>query len=56
MQLSTSVENGPMRRAAEKLGYELEGTMKAYWPRPDGGREDYAMYALTSLDQLRRGS
>jgi RimJ/RimL family protein N-acetyltransferase len=55
VQLSTSVENIAMRASAEKLGYEFEGTLKAYWPRPDGGRDDYAMYAITSLDRLRGG-
>jgi len=55
VQLSTSVGNFAMRRVAEKLGYRLEGTLRDYWPRPDGGRDDYAMYAIRSSDRLPRG-
>jgi RimJ/RimL family protein N-acetyltransferase len=36
-----------MRRVLERLGWELEGVLHAYGPTEGGGREDYAMYAVT---------
>jgi len=36
-----------MRRVLEHTGYELEGVLRSYAPGADGGREDYAMYAIT---------
>ena len=47
VQASTAVSNAAMRRVLEELGWELEGTLRAYGPAEDGGREDYAMYAVT---------
>jgi RimJ/RimL family protein N-acetyltransferase len=53
VQLSTAVHNATMRRAAEKIGFAFEGILRAYLPSDDGGRDDYAMYAVTSVDELR---
>ena len=47
MQASTAVSNAPMRRVLEALGWELEGILRAYGPSEGGGREDYALYAIT---------
>ena len=46
VQASTDVRNAPMRRVFEKLGWELEGIMRAFMPTADG-RADYALYAVT---------
>jgi RimJ/RimL family protein N-acetyltransferase len=44
VQASTDVRNAAMRRALEKAGFALEGTMRGFMP--DGeGRADYALYA-----------
>jgi RimJ/RimL family protein N-acetyltransferase len=48
VQASTDVANAGMRRALEKAGFALEGTMEAYMPAAEG-RTDYALYALTRL-------
>jgi RimJ/RimL family protein N-acetyltransferase len=47
VQASTAVSNLAMRRVLERLGWELEGVLRAYGPAEDGAREDYAMYAVT---------
>lgn len=47
VQASTAVSNAPMRRVLEALGWELEGILRAYGPSEGGGREDYALYAIT---------
>ena len=46
VQASTAVSNAAMRRVLDALGWELEGVLRAYGPTEDGGREDYAMYAV----------
>ena len=53
VQASTDVTNRPMRRVFEKLGWEHEGTLRAFMPA-DGGRADYALYAVTQPSRLRR--
>lgn len=53
VQASTDVTNTPMRRVFEKLGWEQEGTLRAFMPA-DGGRADYAMYAITRQSPPRR--
>ena len=50
VQLSTDVENVPMRRSAEKAGYAFEGVLRGYWPVPEGPARDYAMYARIRND------
>ena len=50
VQLTTDVENGAMRRVAERLGFAFEGVLRAFMPGPDGPR-DYAMYAITERDE-----
>ncbi|HEX5449672.1 MAG TPA: GNAT family protein [Gaiellaceae bacterium] len=52
VQASTDVTNAPMRRVFEKLGWEHEGTLRAFMPA-SGGRADYAMYATTRRSRPR---
>jgi RimJ/RimL family protein N-acetyltransferase len=47
VQASTAVWNVPMRHVLEKLDFADEGVMRAFMPRPDGGRDDYVLYART---------
>jgi [ribosomal protein S5]-alanine N-acetyltransferase len=54
VQASTWVENVPMRRVFERLGWRLEGVMRDFMPTPDGGLDDYALYALTRPSFERR--
>jgi RimJ/RimL family protein N-acetyltransferase len=49
VQLSTDVDNAPMRRSAEKAGFTFEGVLRGYW-RDGEGIHDYAMYARTLAD------
>jgi RimJ/RimL family protein N-acetyltransferase len=44
VQAGTMVTNAPMRRVLEKVGFELEGTMRSFAPEGDG-RADYCLYA-----------
>lgn len=53
VQASTDITNAPMRRVFEKLGWELEGTLRAFMPA-EGGRADYALYATTLPSSMRR--
>jgi RimJ/RimL family protein N-acetyltransferase len=50
VQASTALTNVAMRRVLERLGYREEGTLRGFMPAEDGGREDYAMYAVTRAD------
>lgn len=50
VQASTWVENVPMRRVLEKLGYRLEGVMRSFMPAGDE-RHDYALYAVLRTDR-----
>jgi RimJ/RimL family protein N-acetyltransferase len=54
VELSTDVENHPMRRVAERLGFVFEGVLRSYFLTEDGPR-DYALYALTKPDWGARG-
>jgi RimJ/RimL family protein N-acetyltransferase len=54
VQLGTDTENMAMRRAAEKAGFRLEGTMRGFWPSLDGAPRDYALYARTRADHQGR--
>jgi RimJ/RimL family protein N-acetyltransferase len=49
VELSTDVENGPMRRVAERLGFVFEGVLRSFFLTEKGPR-DYALYALTKGD------
>lgn len=49
VQISTDVENGPMRRVAERLGFGFEGVLRGYMPTPSGPR-DHALYGMTRND------
>jgi RimJ/RimL family protein N-acetyltransferase len=46
VQLTTDVDNPAMRRVAEHLGFELEGTLRGFMPTKNGPR-DYVMYGIT---------
>jgi len=48
VQASTNVDNGAMRGALERAGFEYEGTLRGYMPEGDG-RADHALYAVTAL-------
>lgn len=49
VQLTTDVDNMPMRRVAELLGFRSEGTLRGFMPTSDGPR-DYLMYGMTRGD------
>ncbi len=49
VQLTTDLENRPMRATSERLGFSFEGVLRSFMPSADGPR-DYAMYALTCDD------
>jgi RimJ/RimL family protein N-acetyltransferase len=53
VQLTTDVDNGPMRGVAERLGFAFEGVLRSFMPEPDGPH-DYAMYAITDDDYRER--
>ena len=55
LQLTTDTANGPMRAVMERLGFELEGVLRGYWPTADGFR-DYAMYGMTKSDYQGTGA
>ena len=52
VQASTAAGNIAMRRVLEVVGYGFEGILRSYGPTPEGGREDYAMYAASRADWL----
>jgi len=49
VQAGTALDNRPMRRVFEKLGFTEEGVMRAFMPS-EAGREDYVLYAITRED------
>jgi RimJ/RimL family protein N-acetyltransferase len=49
VETPTDVDNAPMRRVNERLGFVLEGTLRALMPMGDE-RRDYCMYAMTRTD------
>jgi RimJ/RimL family protein N-acetyltransferase len=51
VQAGTAVDNDPMRKVLERLGFRFEGIMRAFGPMPDGTRIDGAMYALIKSDR-----
>jgi RimJ/RimL family protein N-acetyltransferase len=55
VELSTDVENRPMRVVAERLGFVLEGVLRSFMLSGEGPR-DYALYAMTRNDWGARGS
>ena len=54
LQIGTDVDNVPMRRAAEKAGFALEGVMRGFWPVPGGPPKDYALYGQVAADHEGR--
>jgi len=55
VQLTTDVENAPMRRVAERLGFTFEGVLRSFMPEADGPH-DYAMYGFTRNDYEERNT
>jgi RimJ/RimL family protein N-acetyltransferase len=51
VQASTALGNAAMRRVLEHLGFGFEGVLRDFAPAPEGGREDYALYAYTRPDR-----
>ena len=52
LQLHADVENVPSRRVAEKVGYTLEGVLRAaHWNPRLGRRQDWVMYSLLPTDR-----
>ena len=49
VQITTDVANKGMRRAAERVGFLLEGVLRGYWPAAEGDH-DFAMYGMTRSD------
>jgi RimJ/RimL family protein N-acetyltransferase len=49
VELSTDVQNRPMRAVSERLGFALEGVLRSFMPTSKG-RRDYALYAMTRED------
>jgi len=49
VQISTDVDNVPMRRVAERLGFGFEGVLRGFMPTADGPR-DHTMYGMTRTD------
>ncbi len=54
VQAGTSADNASMRAVLERLGFRLEGILRAYGPMPDGTRVDGAMYATIKSDWAQR--
>jgi hypothetical protein len=38
----------------ERLGWTFEGVMRGFMPNSQGGRDDYALYAITKADWSAR--
>jgi RimJ/RimL family protein N-acetyltransferase len=53
VQASTALDNVAMRGVLERLGFAFEGVLRDFAPAPEGGREDYALYAYTRRDRRR---
>jgi ribosomal-protein-alanine N-acetyltransferase len=53
VQASTALDNAAMRRVLEHVGYTFEGVLRDFSPAENGGREDYALYAITRRDRER---
>lgn len=49
VQISADVDNGAMRRVAERLGFGFEGVLRGFMPTSSGPR-DHAMYGMTRSD------
>ncbi len=51
IQASTALDNAAMRTVLARVGFSFEGVMRAFMPAAGGGRDDYALYALTREDR-----
>jgi [ribosomal protein S5]-alanine N-acetyltransferase len=52
VQASTDLENVPMRRTLERLGFGFEGVLRGFMPTTEDPR-DHAMYGMTRQDWER---
>ena len=50
VQATTAASNGAMRTVLERLGFRLEGVLRAFGASSDGTRGDGAMYAVLSSE------
>jgi RimJ/RimL family protein N-acetyltransferase len=55
VQATTDVDNAPMRRVLEALGFGFEGVLRGFMPDAGGSPRDYAMYGLTHAAWGRNG-
>jgi RimJ/RimL family protein N-acetyltransferase len=53
VQATTDLDNAPMRRVLEALGFGFEGVLRGFMPSPDGPPRDYTMYGRTRDDGKR---
>jgi aminoglycoside 6'-N-acetyltransferase len=51
VQASTALDNTAMRRVLERAGFAFEGVLRSFMPDGRGGRDDYALYAITRGDR-----
>jgi RimJ/RimL family protein N-acetyltransferase len=57
VQATTDVDNTPMRRVLDGLGFGFEGVLHGFMPSPEGPPRDYAMYGVTRSGwRAREGS
>jgi RimJ/RimL family protein N-acetyltransferase len=47
VQATTDVDNAPMRRVLDRLGFGFEGVLHGFMPNAEGPPRDYAMYGIT---------
>lgn len=55
VQASTALDNTPMRRVFERVGFAREGVLRSFMPNADGGHDDFVLYAITLDDWRARG-
>ena len=56
VQATTDVDNAPMCRILETLGFGFEGTLRGFMPSADGPPRDYTMYGMTRQDWETKGA
>jgi RimJ/RimL family protein N-acetyltransferase len=54
VQAGTGADNTPMRIVLERLGFRLEGILRAYGALSDGTRSDGALYAVVKPEWMER--
>ncbi len=57
VQATTDVDNAPMCRVLQALGFTFEGTLRGFMPTADGPPRDCTMYGMTRQDwDTKRGA